>query len=66
MKSLIISKKNHLFVREPYFVMGIAEPSLVKTEAIYFFEEFCIQPIKLNVSFMRVEKLSNESGSKER
>jgi vacuolar protein sorting-associated protein 13A/C len=37
--------------------MTIEEPVNEKAEALYYFEEFCIQPMRLNVSFVRTEKL---------
>ena len=42
------------------FVMTIAEPVVEKAEALYYFEEFCIQPMRLNLSFVRTEKMNNE------
>lgn len=40
--------------------MTIAEPVVEKEEALYYFEEFCIQPMRLNLSFVRTEKLESE------
>jgi hypothetical protein len=40
--------------------MTIAEPVVEKEKALYYFEEFCIQPMRLNLSFVRTEKLDNE------
>ncbi|KAG2213335.1 hypothetical protein INT46_007194 [Mucor plumbeus] len=41
------------------YVMTIEEPVVEKAEALYYFEEFCIQPMRLNLSFVRTEKLDN-------
>ncbi|KAG1472355.1 hypothetical protein G6F56_001588 [Rhizopus delemar] len=48
--------------RDDAFVMEIAEPEIEKTLALYYFEEFCIQPMRLNLSFVRTEKM-NDSGT---
>ncbi|RCH94872.1 hypothetical protein CU097_000818, partial [Rhizopus azygosporus] len=45
--------------REGLFVMEIAEPTVEKTYALYYFEEFYIQPMRLNISFVRTEKMNN-------
>jgi vacuolar protein sorting-associated protein 13A/C len=34
------------------FTMTIEEPVTEKAEALYYFEEFCIQPMRLNLSFV--------------
>lgn len=39
--------------------MEIAEPTVEKTYALYYFEEFYIQPMRLNISFVRTEKMNN-------
>lgn len=41
------------------FTMTVAEPTVDKAQAIYYFEEFCIQPMRLNLSFVRTEELEN-------
>ncbi|KAI8884432.1 hypothetical protein K501DRAFT_332624 [Backusella circina FSU 941] len=41
------------------FTMTVAEPSVDKAQAIYYFEEFCIQPMRLNLSFVRTEEIDN-------
>jgi hypothetical protein len=46
--------------RGDMFVMSFEEPVVEKAEALYYFEEFCIQPMRLNLSFVRTEKLDNE------
>lgn len=48
-----------MWYREDLFVMEIAEPTVEKTYALYYFEEFYIQPMRLNISFVRTEKMSN-------
>ncbi|KAL9556691.1 hypothetical protein MBANPS3_001742 [Mucor bainieri] len=45
------------------YVMTIEEPVVEKTEALYYFEEFCIQPMRLNLSFTRTEKLEDSDAS---
>ncbi|KAG1472650.1 hypothetical protein G6F56_001412 [Rhizopus delemar] len=35
------------------FLMEIQEPAVEKESALYYFEEFCIQPMRLNLSFGR-------------
>lgn len=42
------------------FVMAIEEPVVDKAEALYYFEEFCIQPMRLNLSFVRTEKFDDK------
>jgi vacuolar protein sorting-associated protein 13A/C len=42
------------------FVMSIPEPVVEKAEALYYFEEFCIQPMRLNLSFVRTETLDDK------
>ncbi|CEP17102.1 hypothetical protein [Parasitella parasitica] len=39
------------------YVMTIEEPIVEKEEALYYFEEFCIQPMRLNLSFVRTERI---------
>lgn len=51
-----------IIIRDDAFVMEIAEPEIEKTLALYYFEEFCIQPMRLNLSFVRTEKM-NDSGT---
>lgn len=46
-------------LRSDLYVMTIEEPAVEKAEALYYFEEFCIQPMRLNLSFVRTEKLDN-------
>lgn len=46
--------------REDMFVMSIAEPVVEKAEALYYFEEFCIQPMRLNLSFVRTERMDEQ------
>ncbi|KAI8639786.1 hypothetical protein BD408DRAFT_476983 [Parasitella parasitica] len=41
------------------YVMTIEEPVVEKEEALYYFEEFCIQPMRLNLSFVRTEKIED-------
>lgn len=43
--------------------MTIEEPVVEKAEALYYFEEFCIQPMRLNLSFVRTDKLEDGSSS---
>ncbi|CAO3621876.1 unnamed protein product [Mucor fragilis] len=45
------------------YIMTIEEPVVEKTEALYYFEEFCIQPMRLNLSFVRTEKLDDSDAS---
>lgn len=45
--------------RSDLYIMTIEEPVVEKTEALYYFEEFCIQPMRLNLSFVRTEKLDD-------
>ncbi|CAO0798122.1 unnamed protein product [Mucor circinelloides] len=45
------------------YVMTIEEPVVEKAEALYYFEEFCIQPMRLNLSFVRTDKLEDGSSS---
>ncbi|KAI8075646.1 hypothetical protein BDF21DRAFT_495147 [Thamnidium elegans] len=45
------------------FVMAIEEPVVDKAEALYYFEEFCIQPMRLNLSFVRTEKFDDKESS---
>lgn len=40
--------------------MSIAEPVVEKAEALYYFEEFCIQPMRLNLSFVRTERMDEQ------
>lgn len=49
----------YMWYREDLFVMEIAEPTVEKTYALYYFEEFYIQPMRLNISFVRTEKMNN-------
>lgn len=35
--------------------MAIEEPVLDKAQALYYFEEFCIQPMRLNLSFVKTD-----------
>ncbi|RCH95152.1 hypothetical protein CU098_002571, partial [Rhizopus stolonifer] len=39
------------------FIMKIEEPVVEKEEALYYFEEFCIQPMRLNLSFVRTDNV---------
>lgn len=48
---------------EDMFVMSIAEPVVEKAEALYYFEEFCIQPMRLNLSFVRTERMDEQESS---
>ncbi|KAI8376296.1 uncharacterized protein BYT42DRAFT_594245 [Radiomyces spectabilis] len=45
---------NHALV----FSKAIPEPEIGARQAIYYFEEFCIQPMRLNLSFMRTERVN--------
>ncbi|KAG0748282.1 hypothetical protein G6F57_007048 [Rhizopus arrhizus] len=45
--------------RDEMFIMEISEPAFEKTYALYYFEEFCIQPMRLNLSFVRTEKMND-------
>ncbi|KAI9251543.1 hypothetical protein BY458DRAFT_17568 [Sporodiniella umbellata] len=47
--------------RENVFVMEIAEPEVEKSNGLYYFEEFCIQPMRLNLSCVRTEKNKDTS-----
>ncbi|KAI9475459.1 MAG: hypothetical protein EXX96DRAFT_266961 [Benjaminiella poitrasii] len=38
------------------FVMEIEEPAADKAQALYYFEEFCIQPMRLNLSFVKTDR----------
>lgn len=40
--------------------MQLAEPVVDKAEALYYFEEFCIQPMRLNLSFVRTDKMDDK------
>lgn len=40
--------------------MQLAEPVIDKAEALYYFEEFCIQPMRLNLSFVRTDKIDDK------
>ncbi|KAL0077823.1 hypothetical protein F4703DRAFT_1910666 [Phycomyces blakesleeanus] len=42
------------------FTQEIPEPELEQTQALYYFEEFCIQPMRLNISFVRTERINSE------
>jgi vacuolar protein sorting-associated protein 13A/C len=37
--------------------METAEPGVENASALYYFEEFCIQPMRLNLSFVRDDKM---------
>ncbi|KAI8968041.1 hypothetical protein BDF20DRAFT_917267 [Mycotypha africana] len=39
------------------FVMAITEPQIVSVETLYYFEEFCIQPMRLNLSFVKTDRI---------
>jgi len=57
-------KKAHgIISRSDLYVMTIEEPVVEKAEALYYFEEFCIQPMRLNLSFVRTDKLEDGSSS---
>ncbi|KAG1054811.1 hypothetical protein G6F43_003196 [Rhizopus delemar] len=43
--------------RDNVFIMETAEPGVEKASALYYFEEFCIQPMRLNLSFVRDDKM---------
>lgn len=45
--------------RSDLYVMTIEEPVVEKAEALYYFEEFCIQPMRLNLSFVRTDKIDD-------
>ncbi|GAA5798753.1 hypothetical protein HPULCUR_004159 [Helicostylum pulchrum] len=49
--------------KDDMFVMTIEEPDVDKAEALYYFEEFCIQPMRLNLSFVRTEKFDDKESS---
>ncbi|OAD04505.1 hypothetical protein MUCCIDRAFT_141025 [Mucor lusitanicus CBS 277.49] len=49
--------------RDDLYIMTIEEPVVEKAEALYYFEEFCIQPMRLNLSFVRTEKLDDSDTS---
>lgn len=40
------------------FKKEIPEPECQQVPALYYFQEFCIQPMRLNLSFMRTEHLN--------
>ncbi|KAI9014452.1 hypothetical protein CLU79DRAFT_890124 [Phycomyces nitens] len=42
------------------FIQQIPEPESDQDQALYYFEEFCIQPMRLNISFVRTERISSE------
>jgi vacuolar protein sorting-associated protein 13A/C len=46
--------------REDMFIMKLAEPVVDKAEALYYFEEFCIQPMRLNLSFVRTDRIDDK------
>jgi vacuolar protein sorting-associated protein 13A/C len=35
--------------------MTVEEPVIDKAQALYYFEEFCIQPMRLNLSFVKTD-----------
>ncbi|KAI8978652.1 hypothetical protein BDB01DRAFT_799548 [Pilobolus umbonatus] len=43
--------------RDDLFVMTIEKPEEEKADALYYFEEFCIQPMLLNVSIAQTESI---------
>ncbi|KAI7898920.1 uncharacterized protein BX663DRAFT_555462 [Cokeromyces recurvatus] len=45
------------------FVMKIEEPAADKAEALYYFEEFCIQPMRLNLSLVKTDR--NDDNTKD-
>ncbi|KAI9272903.1 hypothetical protein BDA99DRAFT_569176 [Phascolomyces articulosus] len=40
------------------FSMEVAEPVVQNTPALYYFQEFCIQPMRLNLSFSRTDRIN--------
>ncbi|KAI7863890.1 hypothetical protein BDF14DRAFT_1998124 [Spinellus fusiger] len=43
------------------FSSEIKEPGLDQSQALYYFEEFCIQPMRLSISFVRTEEIDTEN-----
>ncbi|KAI8363865.1 hypothetical protein EDC96DRAFT_608831 [Choanephora cucurbitarum] len=56
------SESKPLLSQNAIFVMKIEEPVADKEDALYYFEEFCIQPMRLNLSFVRTDNV-NETNS---
>ncbi|ORX52050.1 hypothetical protein DM01DRAFT_1408497 [Hesseltinella vesiculosa] len=45
---------------ESLFVAKVQSPAEDDTQALLYFEEFCIQPMRLNLSFVRTTRVSTE------
>ena len=46
------------FSEKALFSMELAEPVVQNTPALYYFQEFCIQPMRLNLSFSRTDRIN--------
>ncbi|KAF7728851.1 hypothetical protein EC973_005477 [Apophysomyces ossiformis] len=46
-----------------YFAKDVDDPTSQEAPAMYFFEAFCIQPMRLNISFVRTERLKAEDSA---
>ncbi|KAI9322742.1 hypothetical protein BX666DRAFT_2109183 [Dichotomocladium elegans] len=47
-----ITRDDELFKNE------VPEPVLQKVPALYYFQEFCIQPMRLNISFVKTDRIN--------
>ncbi|KAG0185188.1 hypothetical protein DFQ28_009826 [Apophysomyces sp. BC1034] len=45
------------------FSKDVPEPVADQVPAMYFFEAFCVQPMRLNISFVRTERLNAEDST---